>query len=517
MNSLPNGWSIAHLTELADLNPPNPSMTVPDQTLVSFVPMAAVEAITGRMTTAQTRAWKEVKKGFTRFQEGDVVLAKITPSMENGKVARAVNLTNGIGAGTTEFHVLRPHADIDNRYLLYYFLQESFRRRARSHMTGTAGQLRVPSAFLEKETLSVAPPSEQVRIAEGIETYLSRLDAALASLQRAQTRLKAYRAAVLKAAVEGCLVPIEAELARAENREYEPADVLLERILAERRRRWEETELAKLIAAGRTPKDDQWKNRYKSPEGLSESRLQALPGLPKGWVWTRISVVGNVQLGRQRSPIHHRGDHMRPYLRVANVFEDRIDTSDVMEMNFTPGEFETYRLEIGDILLNEGQSPHLLGRPALYRGEVPGSCFQNTLIRFRASSGVDPRFALIVFRSQLHSRRYMQESQITTNIAHLSVGRFAEIEFPLAPKDEQIRIADEVDRLMSVANSVESLLKTQLVRIGRIRQSILKWAFEGKLVDQDPNDEPAERLLERIRTARIAPAHEKKTKAKTAS
>src|SRR5262249_13814337 len=143
-------------------------------------------------------------------------------------------------------------------------------------------------------------------------------------------------------------------------------------------------------------------------------------------------------------------------------------------MNFSPQEFETYRLEVGDILLNEGQSPHLLGRPALYRGEVPGACFQNTLIRFRARSGIDPRFALVAFRAQLHARRYMRASQITTNIAHLSVGRFSLIEFPLPPQAEQMRIADEVERLMSIANSVEILLSDQKKRIQRLRQSILK-------------------------------------------
>jgi len=88
--------------------------------------------------------------------------------------------------------------------------------------------------------------------------------------------------------------------------------------------------------------------------------------------------LGRVQLGRQRAPQHHAGPNMRPYLRVANVFEDRLELGDVMEMNFDPQEYETYRLVPGDILLNEGQSRHLVGRPAIYRDEVPGACFQNT-------------------------------------------------------------------------------------------------------------------------------------------
>ena len=91
----------------------------------------------------------------------------------------------------------------------------------------------------------------------------------------------------------------------------------------------------------------------------------------------QVKQVGEVQLGRQRAPQHHQGPYMRPYLRVANVYEDRIDTSDVLEMNFTPSEFETYQLHFGDILLNEDQSPEFLGRPAMYHDEYsPPECWQ---------------------------------------------------------------------------------------------------------------------------------------------
>src|SRR5215208_1909315 len=158
--------------------------------------------------------------------------------------------------------------------------------------------------------------------------------------------------------------------------------------------------------------------------------------LPAGWVWGTVREVGEVKLGRQRSPAHHTGPHMRPYLRVANVFEARIDTSDVMSMNFTPEEYEVYRLKAGDVLLNEGQSLELVGRPALYRGEVPGACFQNTLVRFRAGAAVLPEYALAVFRAFLHAKRFQQIARWTTNIAHLGADRFANIEFPLPPLAE---------------------------------------------------------------------------------
>jgi type I restriction enzyme S subunit len=193
---------------------------------------------------------------------------------------------------------------------------------------------------------------------------------------------------------------------------------------------------------------------------------------------------------------------MRPYLRVANVFEDRIDTTDVMEMNFTPDEYETYRLGSGDILLNEGQSMELVGRPAIYRDEVPGACFTNTLVRFRVYDNVDTDYALRVFLAYLKNGRFQKIATITVNIAHLGAGRFAEIEFPLPPIEEQAAIIQEVDRHFSLIDAAEKQIEHGLLRAARLRQSILKRAFEGKLVPQDPKDEPASALLERLRASR---------------
>ena len=138
---------------------------------------------------------------------------------------------------------------------------------------------------VRRHKLPVAPVPEQHRIVEAIESYLTRLDDAIATLERVQRNLKRYRASVLKAAVEGRLVPTEAELARTEGREYEPASVLLERILAERRRRWEEAELAKLKAKGKAPKNDKWKAKYVEPAGPVTSEL---PELPEGWCWATV-------------------------------------------------------------------------------------------------------------------------------------------------------------------------------------------------------------------------------------
>ena len=234
LRSLPNGWSTSTIGDISLVNPRSFVQPVEDDWEVSFIPMAAVEARTGHIELDQVRKYEEVRKGYTRFSEGDVLFAKITPCMENGKIAIAKGLNNNSGCGSTEFHVMRPQHSIACEYLMYYLLQEDFRKDAQRNMSGTAGQLRVPAAWLIEALLPLPPLPEQHRIVAEIEKHFTRLDASVAALKRGEANLKRYRASVLKSACEGTLVLTEAELARAEGRDYEPADVLLQRILAER-------------------------------------------------------------------------------------------------------------------------------------------------------------------------------------------------------------------------------------------------------------------------------------------
>ena len=410
------------------------------------------------------------------LRRGDLLLSEASGSAsEVGKPAIWNDEVPDCCFQNTLIRVRAPEPLVPFLHLHFYkdALTGEFARAARG-----VGIHHLGAKTLSDWEVHLPPPDEQRRIVETVESYFTRLDNIAATLERVRRNLKRYRASILKAAVEGRLVPTEAELARTEGRDYEPASVLLERILVERRRRWEETELEKMKAAGKTPRNDKWKARYKEP---AVPDTGALPLLAEGWCWTRIDAIGDVQLGRQRSPKDHSGPNMRPYLRVANVFEDRIDLSDVMEMNFSAEEAQRYELLSGDILLNEGQSPHLVGRPAMYRGEVDGACFQNTLIRFRADQSMDPSYALIVFRAQLQSLRYKRIATITTNIAHLSASRFAQVEFPLPPLAEQKRIVARVDEMTSCIENLVEICDRSLSRSRQLKQPVLRWAFTGRI------------------------------------
>ena len=489
IEELPQGWVWVTLGESCLLNPSFFVGHVDDDWLISFVPMAAVEARSGQIDVSQVRPYGEVRKGYTRFSEGDVLFAKITPCMENGKIAIAKGLTNGSGCGSTEFYVLRPVKDLSQGFLMYFLLQDEFRREAQRHMAGTAGQLRVPAAWLTEAPIPLPPFPEQHRIVVEIETQFTRLDASVAALRRAQANLKRYRASVLKDACEGRLVPTESELSRTEGRDYEAAAVLLERILAERRARWESQETRR--------------GKYKEPSAPDAS---ALPELPEGWVWASLESISEVRLGRQRSPKRATGPYMRPYLRAANVTWDGLDLSDVKEMDFNPGELETYRLEPGDILLSEASgSADEVGKPAVWNGEIKDCCFQNTLIRVRAYQQI----VSYLFHHLLSDARSgaLGRAARGVGIHHLGAERSSSWAVALPPVAEQQRIVAEVERRLSVVQQAEATVEASLARAERLRQSILKQAFSGRLVPQDPDDEPASALLERIRAEREAEAH----------
>lgn len=351
------------------------------------------------------------------------------------------------------------------------------------------------------ETPFPLPPfNEQRRIVAKLEELLSELDAAVESLKSAREQLKVYRKALLKHAFEGKLTAAW----RAQNADrLESAKSLLDRILREREVRWEES--AK-NAGAKGPST----RKYRQP---APPDVTGMPVLPSEWVWTTIEAVGDVLLGRQRAPQFLTGQNSRPYLRVANVADDHLDFSDVKEMDFDTAHFEKYQLAPGDILVSEGQSRDLVGQSAIYEGGMEGLCFQKTLHRFRRyGAAPDSRFVQLIFRAYLYTGVFRRAASLSVNIAHLTLERFRVLPFPLPPLAEQQRILDEMDWRLSVVHACETEIDQQLQKSESLRQSILKRAFAGQLIPQDPSDEPASVLLERIRAEKTRAGNAKPTR-----
>ena len=445
--------------------------------------MAEVEAGTGRINTLTHRRIIEVKRGYTAFLDGDVLFAKITPCMENGKAAVVRSLISGIGFGSTEFHVLRPREGVDSQLLYYYVSQESFRRTARTYMTGSAGQLRVPAIFLSNFFYPLPPLAEQHRIVAAIEQQFSRLDAGVAALQRVKAKLKRYRAAVLKAAVEGKLT----ENWRAEHPTTEPASLLLERILKERRSKWEND----LRAKGRDPA----KVKYIEPD---VPEIENLPELPKEWIWVNLGqLVWSVKDGPHYSPKYV--SEGIPFITGGNVRPSGVDFDSAKRITPELHEELSRRCnpEKGDILYTKGGTTGI-ARVNTYDNKF--SVWVHVAV-LKLAGYIDPFYLQHMLNSPFC---YDQAQGFTHGVGNQDLGltRMIRIVLGLPPLAEQDQIVAEIERHLSIINELEVSVDANLKRAERLRQSILHEAFAGRLVPQYPTDEPASVLLERIQSER---------------
>lgn len=465
-------WRTVPLSEIADINPRLGKTALSDDSLYTFVPMASVGASDGIIDVSAKRPYAEVKKGFTPFQSSDVLFAKITPCMENGKMAVVPHLENQYGFGSTEFHVIRLKDGNDPKYVYYYVSGQGFRKEAAHNMTGAVGQKRVPTDFLKQSPIPLPPTIEdQKKIVAEIEKQFSRLDEAVASLKRIQANLKRYKAAVLKAAVEGKLT----EHWRKDHPDVEPADQLLKRILAERRAKWEAEELAKIKTKGTKPKDDSWKKKYKEPVGPDTANLPELPG---GWVWAIVEQIADIMLGKMLDKAKHLSGNKLPYLRNVNVRWGQIATEDLFEMFFEGTQLERYGLIGGDVLVCEGGEP---GRAAVWNGKFPEMKYQKALHRVRCSKEYEPRMLVILLEHLAKSGR-LEKWFTGSTIKHFTRESFVQLPVPLPSFLEQKVILDEIDRRLSVTEELETTIKTNLKRAERLRQTILQRAFSGGLV-----------------------------------
>lgn len=189
---LPKGWGFVLLSDICPINPTRPrNLTQSDETMTSFVPMAAVDEREGRIMDLQARPFGEVKRGYTYFEENDVLFAKITPCMENGKVAIARGLINGFGFGSTEFHVLRPTNRILPEWIYYFVRREAFRQEAKTKFRGAVGQQRVPQDFLETHLIPVPFPDnseKSLAIQQQIVTRVQMTASEVAEAQLGNTK-----------------------------------------------------------------------------------------------------------------------------------------------------------------------------------------------------------------------------------------------------------------------------------------------------------------------------------------
>jgi type I restriction enzyme S subunit len=355
-----------------------------------------------------------------------------------------------------------------HRYLLDHALD-----LMREHVHGS-GMVHITRGRFDSTPVPVPPLAEQERIVAAIEEAFSKLDAGEAGLRRLRHLLKRMRDAVLVAAVIGRLVP------------QDPVD----------------TPAGKLLADC----------------GADSMTSEGLPVVPPHWRWVRLGSVADV-VGGVTKDMKLQADPSfvsRPYLRVANVQRGYLDLADIAQIRVASEKAERLTLQAGDVLFNEGGDRDKLGRGWVWEGQISGCIHQNHVFRARFPRGWQPK--LVSWWGNSFGKDWFEgRAKQTTNLASLNLTTLRSFPIPVPPIQEQERIVAEVERQFTFLDACEKAVDAGLARAAALRRSVLKAAFEGKLVPQDPTDEPASVLLDRIRAERVAAPKSNVRRARTAS
>ena len=392
---------IMTLAEVCEINP-RKAINLPAESEISFIPMEAV-SVYGEIDTSRSIPVEKVKN-YTVFCEGDILFAKITPCMENGKGAIAVDLKNGYGAGSTEFIVLRPDTGIVLPQWVYLFLsQKSFRLNCQQNMTGSAGQKRVPAKYLAECKIPVPSITEQERILSRIEELFSQLDKGVETLQKTKQQLSVYRQAV-----------------------------------------------------------------YASV--FSQEHLYPITDF--------FDISGGLTKNSKRNEMAIK----MPYLRVANVYYNKLDLNEIKEIGVTASEIDKTLLKKDDLLFVEGNgSKDQIGRVAIWDGSIQNCLHQNHLIKGRPLGNMLSEYALYYLISCYGRKQILDVASSTSGLYTLSTNKVKNLRVPYVGVAEQKQCIDKIEERITVCDSIEKTIDAALQQAEAMRQSILKHAFEGRL------------------------------------
>jgi type I restriction enzyme, S subunit len=356
--------------------------------------------------------------------------------------------------GAEGIKIFRPSALVTPKYLFHWMRAAKLPDRGYGRHYQYLRQLKIP----------VPPIAEQERIVAEIEKQFSCIDEAVANLKRVKANLKRYKAAVLKAAVEGRLVPTEAELARKEGRTYETGEQLLAGILKERRAAWE-----KQNAGNR-------KKKYIAPQLPDTSNLS---GLPEGWAWAALEMVG-----QESRPIIYGiikpGAHIPggvPYVRVTEMKDGRVDLQSLKRTSHErAAKFARATLQGGDVLISKDGT---IGRVAIVPMELEGGNITQHVMRVPIHTSIWRDYAVWAIRSDFCQKWLTGETKGVA-LRGVNVEDFRRLPIPVPPIKEQKRIAAEIASRLSIADELETQINANLQRGERLRQTILQQAFQSE-------------------------------------
>ncbi len=458
---IPRTWAWSRLVDVGEINPRNEAE---DHTLAAFAPMNVISEIHNRQVRCEERPWASIRKGFTHFADGDVMVAKITPCFENGKGAVLRGLKNGIGAGTTELHVVRPLPGMLPEFIYIFLRSPHFKIVGESHMTGTAGQKRLPTEYFALRQLPLPPLEEQKRIVAKVDELMRLCD-----------RLEAQQQEREK------LLPL---LSRANHTRFiaKPTAAHLHSLFHQPRISSIEDLRNTILTLGVTgrltqqlPDDesaafllDELREKqvvqHEMIVGRSRTTVSnaVLPNwateLPASWETPLFDdllvITSGITKGRN---LAGRRTVVLPYLRVANVQRWRLSLEHIKEIEVLEEERARYGLLRGDIVMVEGGDWDKVGRAAIWNEEIENCVFQNHIFRVRSPEKAKllPEWVVMFVNSPLGREYFESCSKQTTNLASINMSQLRACRLPLPSTAEQKRIVHKVTYLLAMIDRLE--------------------------------------------------------------
>ncbi len=429
--------------------------------------MRAVEAGSGVLDPFQTKTYEEIKnKSLTKFQEGDVLFAKITPCMENGKIAVASGLMQGRGVGSTEFHVLRPSKNMSARYLMHYLLRSKFRVEAEKNMSGAVGQQRVPKDYLARYPIPIPPLAEQYRIVQTLEDHLSRLDVASRYVSHVQSLIPQQTHALYSAATEGSLA--------SGSKEPVPDFPSL------RRSAWSRSQPGK---------------KYRAPIGPN---LSILPVVPNGWTVASLESLTDpirvIRYGILMPKVKSGGTV--PYVEVKDLAGCTLHKK---KLHLTSTEldekFSGARIRANDVLLAVRGS---YDRSAVVPESLENANVSRDVARLSPLPGLEADYLNIYLQSRF-AQQYLKNHARGVAVKGVNIASVRAMPIVVPPLDLQQQIISAVKEKLTAVEVISRTITHSLRRSAGLREALLERAFSGQLAPQDPSDEPASTLLNHIR------------------
>jgi len=462
---LPNGWALAKLGDLVE--PSKEKADPKKETNTNYIGLEHIEKETGRLLEFGKSA--EVRSQKNRFHRGYLLYGKLRPYLNKVYVAEFD------GICSTDIIVFQSRSWLSNKFMLYRFLSRDFVKYANQNMSGVQHP-RIDYSKIARFEIGLPPISEQNRIASKIEELFSFLDAGIESLRKVQAQLKRYRQAVLKYAFEGKLTE---EWRKTCKNQIEPAKVLF-----------------KKITEKRISNNSQWKN-------LEPINAADLPEIPSEWMWVRAQeVCENITNGyTPKAPDLHKLEGEIPFIKINNLtFNGKLDfskNSTFIDKQIHDKMLKRSKVFPGDVLINIVGPP--LGKVSIVPNDYPEWNINQAIVFFRPIEGYNRDFLALCLQTETMISQLTNQAKATAGQFNISVNMSRNLPIPLPPREEQGKIIYEVRKTLAAIEGTELAMHASLLQADNLRDSILKSAFSGQLVPQDPSDEPAEMLLRRIK------------------